>query len=235
MKTLMRFTGFPKEGLLFLTKLRKNNNTKWFRDHYNDYQEYLIKPAQAFVEAFGYLLRKQMSKKIVYDTRINGSGSIFRINRDIRFSKDKTPYKTHLGILFWEDRQGKKLDSPGVYFHLEEQGAKIHVGHYEFNKAALERYRKAVSHKTKGAMLETITQELVGSGKYLIGGENYKMVPRGYDPNHSQAHLLKYNGLYASSPWISAALMTHAKLPEVCMAHCQHMVPLFNWLVKNKI
>lgn len=235
MKTLHQFAGFPKEGLNFLSLLKQNNNSKWFNDHKQEYLDSLLTPAQFFVEAFGQLLRKQVSRKIIFDTRTNGSGSIFRINRDIRFSHDKTPYKTHIGIFFWEDRQGKKMDSPGFYFHLDDQGAQLHVGSYAFNKPALERYRKAVNHKINGPLLENVINDITNNSKYVVGGDHYKMVPRAFPPDHPRAKLLKYNGLFASSPWISSVMLAHGKLPEVCMAHCQHMVPLFNWLVKNKV
>lgn len=230
-----QFKGFPKEGLQFLTQLTKNNNSTWFNTNKGAYTEYLLEPAQAFVQTFGLLLRKKLSRKIIFDTRTNGSGSIFRIRRDSRFILDKPPYKTHVGIYFWEDRQGKKMDSPGIYFHLEDQGAQLHMGQYEFNKEALARFRKAVSSEKKGGQLEAITQDLVNNSKYLVGGEHYKTVPKDFEPDHARAGLLKYNGLYCSSPWISSVMLSNAKLPEVCLAHCQHMEPIFQWLVKNKI
>ncbi len=234
MKNNHQFGGFPKEGLHFLNDLKYNNHPQWFHAHKADYTDYLLKPAQQFVEAFGQLLRKNISRKIVADARPTG-GSIFRIYRDIRFSKDKTPYKTHVGILFWEDRQGKKLNSPGIYFHLEDQGAQLHVGQFEFPKTRLDHYRKMVAHPKWGPALEKIISELTNNNKYIINGEHFKNVPRDYPPDHPRAALLKYNGLYASSPWLSSVILTQSKLPEVCLSHCLHMAPLFEWLMKVKI
>lgn len=228
------FTGFPKEGLQFLKELQKNNNPVWFNANKDSFLENLIKPSQSFVESFGGILRKNVSKKIQYDTRTNGSGSIFRIYRDIRFSKDKTPYKTHVGILFWQGDK-KKMENPGIYFHLEPQGAQIHVGHYGFSKTALEKYRKAVIHKKWGTELEAVVKKIRQTDKYIVNGEYYKTIPRGFDPDHERAAFLKYNGLFASSPWIAKELLTQKKLPEVCMAHCKYMVPVFDWLIRAKI
>ena len=98
------FNGFPKEGLKFLANLKKNNTKLWFEQHREDYNEFVLGPARDFVVAMGDKLKK-ISPKIIADPRIDKS--IFRIYRDTRFSKDKSPYKTNIGIYFWEGKSKK--------------------------------------------------------------------------------------------------------------------------------
>lgn len=104
---LQSFSGFPEEGIQFLADLDVNNNRDWFQANKKLFQERLQIPAQQFVAALGVRLLK-ISAGIRYDTRTNGSGSLMRIYRDTRFSKDKTPYKTNISMAFWEG-PGKKI------------------------------------------------------------------------------------------------------------------------------
>lgn len=225
-----KFGGFPQEGLHFFEALAHNNNREWFQAHKKDYQDYLQGPAQTFVVALGERL-KTISGNIQYDTRLNGSGSIMRIYRDIRFSKDKTPYKTNLGIIFWEGR-GKKTDNPGFYFHLDAGGAMAHAGMHGFQKPMLTAYRDAVVDESLGRELAAILASLRDEGHYSIGGEHYKRVPRGYDPDHKRADLLRHNGLGVSSSLIDPATVASPELLDLCFDHFQKMAPLQQWLVK---
>ncbi len=173
-----------------------------------------------------------LSDGIVYDTRTNGSGSLMRIHRDIRFSKDKTPYKIHISMMFWEG-VGKKSENPGFGFRMDVTGGGVFSGMYGFNKPMLEAYRGAVADDKLGAELETTLESIRKAGDYEIGGEHYKRVPRGYDPEHKRADLLRYNTLYAHSP-IDPAVLTTPDLVDVCFEHCRKMFPLQQWLVKVK-
>jgi uncharacterized protein (DUF2461 family) len=100
----MSFDGFPKQTVDFLAGVRDHNNKKWFDGHRGDYEQAFLAPAVAFSEALAPWLRK-IEPEICVEPRVNGS--IMRINRDIRFSKDKSPYKDHLDLWFWTgDRKG---------------------------------------------------------------------------------------------------------------------------------
>ena len=99
------FTGFPQDGLQFLAELEENNERPWFEANKARFEEGLLQPAVAFVEIIGKRLQEEISAGIQYDPRTNGSGSLMRIYRDTRFSKDKTPYKTHLDGLFWSGEE----------------------------------------------------------------------------------------------------------------------------------
>jgi len=120
--TSKTFSGFPEEGLQFLTDLGQNNDRDWFDARKQTYTDTIVSPALAFVEALGERLQI-ISPHIQYDTRTNGAGSLMRIYRDTRFSADKRPYKTWVGIRFWEGgrkaRQGDNPSDAEVYQYEE--------------------------------------------------------------------------------------------------------------------
>lgn len=124
------FNGFPEAGLQFLADLRDNNDRAWFNPRKAQFKRDLQTHAIAFVEALGARLQS-ISPGINFDTRTNGAGSLMRIYRDTRFSNDKTPYKTNIGIVFWEGA-GKKTEVPGFYFHLSPDETWIGGGLYIF-------------------------------------------------------------------------------------------------------
>src|SRR5579862_1483254 len=105
------FEGFPRSGLEFLSGLAANNNKAWFEEHRNEYEKCLLEPAKDLVVDLGSKLQDQVSPNIQADPRFNGS--IMRISRDIRFSKDKSPYKNWLGLWFWEGGPRRSMESPG--------------------------------------------------------------------------------------------------------------------------
>lgn len=96
---LKTFSGFPREGISFLADLAGNNNREWFQANKKLFHEQLQKPAQQFVISLGLRLQ-EISPGIRFDPSTNGSGSLMRIYRDTRFSKDKTPYKTNISMAF---------------------------------------------------------------------------------------------------------------------------------------
>ncbi len=227
--TDITFSHFPNETIEFYRQLEHNNNREWFEAHKQDYLEYVQKPSLAFITAMGERL-KEISSNIVYDTRTNGAGSLMRIYRDIRFSPDKTPYKTNLGIVFWEG-EGKKSENPGFYFHVAPYGIGFFSGMYGFNKQMLNAYRAAVIDDTLGVELVEVINNIQSSG-YETGGEHYKRVPHSFDPDHPRADLLKYNTLYASITDLNPELMTQPEFMDVAFGHWKNMAPLHRWLVK---
>jgi uncharacterized protein (TIGR02453 family) len=113
---MSEFTGFPKELYQFLSDLARNNNREWFEANKERYVQYAKEPALAFIaEMKGRL--EEISQSYVADTRPNG-GSMFRIYRDTRFSKDKTPYKVNIGCQF-RHSAGRDAHAPGFYIHLQ--------------------------------------------------------------------------------------------------------------------
>jgi uncharacterized protein (TIGR02453 family) len=230
MTEILAFSGFPPAGLQFMAELADNNNREWFNERKQVYLDHIVAPAVAFVQTAGEQLQF-ISPGIQFDTRTNGQGSLMRIYRDTRFSKDKTPYKTWVGLVFWEGA-GKKTENPGFYFGFDTSGGRLHTGVHGFQKELLAAYREAVADDDSGAELEAALAEVAAAGPYEIGEQHYKRVPRGYDSDHPRADLLRFNSLYASSPNIEPAVLSSASLVDVVLEHCQNTLPLHRWLVK---
>src|SRR5437764_10108719 len=96
----MSFGGFPRGLLAFLRELREHNQREWFQAHYDEYQACLVVPARAFVQAIAEPIKRDLGEDVHADPRIGGS--ILRLSRDVRFAKDKTPYRTNLDLWFWQ-------------------------------------------------------------------------------------------------------------------------------------
>lgn len=221
------FNGFPNEAIQFFKDLRKNNQREWFQAHKKDYEQCVLAPAEAFVEALGERLQT-ISPTIQAIPKTTG-GSIMRIYRDVRFSKDKSPYKTNLGIIFWEG-DGKKTENPGFYFHLDADGTFFGGGLNRSPKAFMVPFRDALIDERLGAKFEAALQRLQAG--YEVRGEQYKSVPQGYDPEHKRADLLRYKGLFISTPEITLAQVASPGLVDICFAHSQVMAPVHHWLVE---
>lgn len=224
------FHGFPADAADFFGELQFNNNRDWFEAQRARYAAHVQQPAQAFVAALGQRLQT-LAPAIRYDTRLNGAGSIMRIHRDIRFSADKSPYKTNLGIMWWEGH-GKKSEQPGFYFHLDVDGAWLAGGLYQFDKPTLLAYQRAVADDARGARLPAIVAAIADTPGLRIGGEQYKRVPRGYADDHPRADLLRYKGLFASTAPAPPAVWQSADLVDYCFAHCRAIYPLHVWLLE---
>ena len=224
------FQGFPEDGLSFLTSLAKNNNREWFNERKEIFQNEVQKPTQDFVFALGQRLHSLLPR-LVYDTRLDGRGSIMRIYRDIRFSKDKSPYKTYLGITLWEGKS-KKDSISGFFIRIESVGVEVNSGKHLFGKSDLQAYRRAVLDEELGSELVKTIDSIRNVEGYEVGGLHYKRVPHGYDNEHERSDLLRHNGLWVRAPRIKPAVLKGSELVDVCFEHCAHMIPIHGWLVK---
>ncbi len=224
------FQGFPAEGLAFLSELAQNNNREWFQDNKKRYEKLLKKPAVEFVEAMGQRLQS-ISPQINVDARTNGSGNLMRINRDTRFSEDKSPYKTAIAGMFWEGA-GKKTENPAFGFHMESDGMRLMSGMFQFPKDVLTAYREAVDDQKLGSALTNAIAEVKSNGSYVINGEHYKKAPRGYAEDHPRIEWLRYNALYASYEMVPAHILTSPEAVEVVFKHFADMAPIQRWLVQ---
>lgn len=224
------FTGFPQAGVEFLAALAHNNNREWFEANKKTFQTQLQAPAQAFVSTLGQRLQTAFPN-IVYDTRVNGSGSLMRMYRDTRFSKDKTPYKTNVTMMFW-DGPSKRAAYSGVYIRLEPTACALMVGLPGFEKATLAAYREAVLDETMGTELQTIIAEVEALDDYKLNESHYKRVPRGFDADHPRSDLLRNNSLHASTVEINAEHLTSTNLVDVFYNHSVKLAPIHHWLVK---
>lgn len=224
---MIAFDGFPKEMPSFFRQLQENNTKDWFQTHKNDYEAYVKRPSEEFVVAMGERLR-ELSPRINAIPKVNQS--LFRINRDTRFGHDKRPYKTNLGILFWEGDR-KRMECPGFYFHVESGKLMLGAGLYMFSSALLKRYRDAVVHKKLGPELRTTLNGLSKHG-YTIGRKHYKKTPRGYEASHKNAEYLLFNGLAAM---VEGDIPEEFYSPDIidrAFSHYRRMHPLHKWLLK---
>lgn len=226
MKDNPSFTGFPKVGVQFLKDLSKNNDKVWFNRNKETFTTQLLQPAQVFVVVMGKTLEK-IARDIHADPRTDKS--IFRIYRDTRFSADKSPFKTHLGIFWWEgDRP--KMECPGFYFHLEPPNLFLGCGLYMFSKPLLKTYRESVVDKKSGAALVSAIKAV--SKKTKIGGKHYKQTPRGFDSDHPNAEYLLYNGLHVMTETKIPKELFSEDLVDYCFKLYKDMQPLHKWLVE---
>lgn len=226
MSDKVTFQGFSVETVDFLRDLRTNNSKRWFEAHRTIFDNMVMKEARDFVLAMGERLRS-IAPEIVAEPKIDRS--IFRFHRDVRFSKDKSPYKTHLGIYFWEG-PFKKLECSGFYFHLEPERLFIGVGIYMFSPPLLKTYRDAVVDPELGTGLMNAIDKVKLNPDYHLGWEKYKRVPRGYDPEHPNAYLLRFGGLgFDFEETVPDALFTDACVDYVLRIFSD-MAPIHFWL-----
>jgi uncharacterized protein (TIGR02453 family) len=182
------FSGFPAETQLFLQELRANNTREWFAANKLRYEEFVKAPALQWVAAMGERL-KELDAEVVVDLRTNGSGSLMRAARDTRFSKDKSPYKVNIAMMWWHG-SGKKMQHPGFGMQISPDDAGLMVGMFHFAKPMLAAYRQAVLDDELGEELIALA-EAVGAAGYNLSGRHYKTAPRGFDKAHPRVEWLK--------------------------------------------
>jgi uncharacterized protein (TIGR02453 family) len=216
---------FSKETVRFLAGLQAHNEKEWFEAHRADYDEHFVAPAKAFVEAVAPKLAK-IDPEIHAEPRVNGS--IMRINRDVRFSKDKSPYKDHLDLWFWSGEE-KGWESSGFFFRLTSKELMLGAGMHGFMPPVLERYRQAVLDDKKGKALVAAVAK-VRKGGYEVGGQTYKKPPRGVAADHPRADLLKHGGLYAGWTVKHPRELGGPGLVSLAAKHYAAMAPLHHWL-----
>jgi uncharacterized protein (TIGR02453 family) len=219
---------FPFEAVRFLSKLKRNNNREWFESHREEFNNSLFEPAQEFVIVLGELLRTIVPDIIAIPKT---DKSIFRLHRDVRFSKNKLPYKTNLGLYFWEGER-KKMECSGFYFHVEPEYFFLGAGQYMFTDEQLKKYRGVVYDPDKAKELDSIVRKLKKKG-FGIGGKTYKKVPRGFDPEYPHAEYLLYFGIYAFEEKKDLKILTKENPAKFAFQKFKAMLPLHQWLVKN--
>ncbi|MGI9491073.1 MAG: DUF2461 domain-containing protein [Geminicoccaceae bacterium] len=214
-----KFSGFSKDAVRFLKDLKANNNREWFNANKKIYETEIKKPAKAFCEA----MTEDLSKL----TGRDHSSKIFRIHRDVRFSKDKTPYNTHLHIGFMPTSE---MNSPPCWFFgLDTEKLTLGTGIFAFDKPALETFRERVAG-SEGPKLAKLLGKLEANGMRVSGAE-LKRVPPGYPKDHPQAELLCRKGL---AVWVDsggADQATNADLVKSCRSSFKQLKPVFDWLM----
>jgi uncharacterized protein (TIGR02453 family) len=219
------FAGFPSRTLTFLRGIRKNNTKTWFDAHPADYDEFFVAPAKLFVEAVGVRLA-ELAPEIVAEPRINGS--IFRINKDVSFSKDKRPYKDHLDFAFWKGE--KKASSSSLFFRVSPDGIYVGTAAHSCPQFA-KSFRPAVADESSGKSLAAVAKKIRKAG-YELEGTHYKRIPRGFADDGPAAEFLLHDALYVMTE-DEAQVACSPDLLDVCGKHWQATMPLHRWLIDH--
>ncbi len=184
-ETYPPFTGFPEEGIRFLQRLKKNNRREWFQKHKEEYERVVKLPMQSLIVA----LQPRMAA-FAPEFEVNPRKSLFRIYRDVRFSPDKSPYKTHVAAHFVVSGKPKGMSGLGYYLHIEPGECYIGGGLYIPDPDQLKLIRRAIA--TKWDKFLSIVHDEEFEELFLpLELESTKRVPRGYSDDHPAAEWLK--------------------------------------------
>ena len=206
---------FTNAALEFLSELADNNRRKWFEANRQRYENDVRDPALRFVADFGPRLTR-ISREFVADPRPSG-GSLFRIHRDVRFSRDKSPYKTHIGIRF-PHRRRKDVHAPGYYLHIEPGDSFVGVGVWRPSGESLTAIRDAIVEEPtrwKRARNARRFREA-----FELAGESLKTQPRGYESDHPLIVDLRRKDFIGVCP-LEDDSITGRRLLETFEARCR--------------
>jgi uncharacterized protein (TIGR02453 family) len=201
----MAFRGWPAEAIEFYEGLEADNTRAYWQDHKKEYEELVKGP---MVELLAELADEF------------GAGKIFRPFRDVRFAKDKSPYKTAIGATL----------ERGGYVQFSAHGLAAGSGYYVMMPDQLERYRRAVDDDKSGAQLEKLVAILRKSGADVAAHDTLKTAPKGYPKDHPRIDLLRHKGLIAWRQWEVAAWMGTAKCKQRLVDFLVAARPLNAWL-----
>lgn len=217
---------FSKDTFAFLTELKAHNERPWFEKNKPRYETSVKAPMQALMAELEPRLRK-VSKHIVVDPRPVG-GSMMRIYRDIRFSKDKSPYKTHMSAMFWNDA-GEEEAAPGFYLHIEPKGSMFGGGIWHPEGKALGRIRDAIVKDS--ATWGKVTSGLLKQSACGMIGESLKRPPPGYDPEHPFIDDLKRKD-FGLSMALKDEQVLSPKFAQTVEESARRMAPFMSFLAK---
>jgi uncharacterized protein (TIGR02453 family) len=206
----------------FLRELAEDNTSEWFQANKARFEAEVREPLLAFIGAFGEPLAG-ISRHFVANPSRAG-GSMFRINRDTRFSRDKSPYKTNVGAQFRHVACTKDVHAPGFYLHLEPGGCFASAGLWHPEPEALKRVReRMVSHPAAWKALRAKGLE--------VQGESLARVPQGFDAAHPLAEALKLKDFYTVTGFTERQVCAVGFL-DVFAEHCREQAPLMKFLAK---
>ncbi|GAB19041.1 hypothetical protein GOEFS_073_00610 [Gordonia effusa NBRC 100432] len=207
----MTFSGFPEAAFDFYDDL-ENDNSKVFWDAHKDlYRSAVVEPMTALTE--------ELADEF-------GQAKVFRPHRDIRFSKDKTPYKTHQGAFI------PVGPATGYYAQIAAPGFTVAVGFYDANAERLAAFRKAIDHPRHGPELEKCIASLKRAG-WKVGGTTLKTAPRGWDVEHPRIELLRHKSLTVSRDYGFDEVIHTPKLINRIRTHWRQATPLIDWLQQH--
>jgi len=193
---------FSEDTFAFLSKLGENNNRDWFNEHKPEYEQYVREPALAFIRAMRPELARFAPHFVAVDKKVGGS--LMRVYRDVRFAKNKAPYKTNIGIQFRHE-VGKDVHAPSFYLHIEAGEAFVGAGIWHPDGETLKKIRCYIdAHPTRwlDAMNNTAFKKA-----FQMGGDSLKRAPKGYPMDHAMIEDLKRKDFIAIAPLIPELIL----------------------------
>lgn len=206
-----QFHGFPEAALDFYDDLENDNSKAFWQANKAVYDEAVAGPMKA--------LTAELEEEF-------GPAKVFRPYRDVRFAKDKTPYKTHQGAYVATG------PSTGYYVQIGAAGVRVGAGFYEASAARLAAIREAVADAAHGAQLEGILSDLEKAG-WSIGGETLKTAPRGWDVDHPRIALLRHKSLTVGRDYGFKKVIHSGRLVERVRSDWRETTPLLDWVAAH--
>ena len=218
MASLPQFQGFPAATLRFLRGLKRNNDRDWFAANRATYDSAYKQPAAEFADA--------ITARLLSLTGQEHTSRLFRINRDLRFSKDKTPYHVHLHIAFTP--QTSASNPPMWFFGLDHATLTVGVGIFQFDKAQLAAYRERVAGRA-GTRLQNLLSAAQLDGT-RVGDPELKRVPAPHPADHKHQELLRRKGLAVWSDFNDPRDASRPDIVATCMQRFEALNPIARWL-----
>ena len=219
------FSGFPREGLDFLAEL-PSHDKEWLAENRKPYESHVMAPAKAFAGAMGERLQQDISPAIVSQPKFNGS--ISPINRDVRFSPDKTPYKDYLMFRWWEGENKKLASTLMVWISSKRTGFSVGAA-FE----SVDRWRELIDDEKKGSALVDAVARLGKDRDLNLAGEELKRVPAPYASDHPRADLLRHKAFAARWPEPLPPEVGSAAFVDWCAERLGAAAGVHRWLVDN--
>lgn len=201
----MGFSGWPQRAFEFYEGLEADNSKEYWTAHRGVYDADVLAPMEA--------LLAELAPEF-------GDGRVFRPYRDVRFSADKSPYKTAIGATM----------ERGGYVHLSADGLGVALGYHMMAPDQLARYRQAVAEEVTGEQLRRVIAEVEGHGLSVVGEDPLKTAPRGYAKDHPRVDLLRNKGLITWQEWPVEPWMHTAKAKARIVKHLRAARALQDWL-----
>lgn len=186
-----RFDGFADDAIQFLLELQAEQSRTWFKAHQDDFVRLCRRPLELFVEE----LRDRLID--IYPGMVAAEPHYFRIQRDTRFARDKTPYKTNIAADLAIRARGDGENEhgiPGLYYSFGLEGEYLGIGAWHMSPTVLARYRGLLDHTRRGAAIKDMVDRLLAQGFSVEAMDKLKRVPPPYAQDHPRAELLKYKG-----------------------------------------
>lgn len=217
--TAAPFSGFTAQTISFMKQLKANNNRDWFNDQKKTYEEDYKIPALTFADA--------MTEQLHSLTGISHTSKLFRIHRDVRFSKDKTPYNSHMHISFTPEHP--MANPPCWFFGLDTEKLTLGCGIFGFDAQQLLAFRNRING-AEGNDIAATLQSLTKKGARISEPE-LKRVPSGFAKDHPQEDLLRHKGLAIWSDLGDAKAALDDNLLATCRNEFKHLKPVFDLLL----